>query len=438
MQQSLKILHMTTQELNDYLKDEINQNPFLELNENAPQEIAAIKEDEGAAAYQNHWQQDNYSRFDKSASYLNNEFEDFIAEKPQLRDYLQTQLSHLKFAQKQRIIAIFLIDALDDNGYLKIDLNEVASILSCSIDDIEEVIEELQKFEPAGLFARNLRECLYLQLSEAERKNQAFNKLLKNLELVAKGEAKKLCKLLKVDTVLLQKMVRRLKELDPKPARNFSTDAIKFVTPDAFILKDMDNKFRVILNSDYIPKLNVNGQYFSNVLEHAKSKNEKHFCISKMQNANWLKKVIEQRSQTLLKVLNEIVDQQWEFFEKGINFLKPMTLNQISSKLDLHESTVSRISNKYVATSFGVFDIKSFYSNSLPTNYSSDKISTSSIKSKIKALIDRETKTLSDDDLADILKQLGIEISRRTVAKYRESLGVESSHQRKRRKVLDS
>lgn len=371
--------------------------------------------------------------FDDSLSNL----EDTLTQNLSLRDYLMQQVAVDLGHPGDRVIAAHLVDILDDSGYLSADLNHAADLLGCEIEDIEAVLGVLQQFEPTGIFARNLSECLALQLKEKDRLDPAMQAMLDNLELLAKRDINGLIAACGVDGDDITDMLAEIRLLNPKPAMGYDSGPIQPVVPDVLMRPNPGGGWIIELNSETLPKVLVNNQYFSRVTKGAKDKKDKQYLTECFQSANWLVKSLHQRATTIMKVATELVRQQDLFFIHGVSHLKPLVLRDIAEVIEMHESTVSRVtSNKYIATPRGIFELKYFFTTAIASSSGGDAHSAESVRHRIKSLIDAEDpkKVLSDDKIVDLLVQEGIDIARRTVAKYREALGLASSVQRRREK----
>lgn len=425
MQNSIKILQMNSQELQEYLALEVASNPFLELDNKID---TAIPQDNHGPEYDNNWQQENYTRYEKNSHDINTLPEVQMG----LREFLEKQINLFSLQPVEKFIAMHMLDNIDENGYLQISLVEISKNYHIQLSHIELILRKLQQCEPSGVFAIDLADCLKIQLLERNQFNHSMEQLLQHLPLLAKLEWKQLAKTLGISLEELQQMITLIKELDPKPGRNYSNDIARIISPDARIMRDLQGKWHVILLQD--AKLWINHTLYQQAIINCKQKEEKTFCKENIAKAEWLHKAITLRSETLYKVLVEILTVQREFFEKGVQHLKPMRLDDVAHKIGVHASTVSRIGNKYIQTPFGCMTVKAFFSNALASNYSDDQISATSIKQKLKQLIEREDKVLSDDELAKILSNDGVVISRRTVNKYREAMNIPASHMRKKTK----
>jgi len=364
--------------------------------------------------------------------------EETVSEQPTMREHLIEQL-HMDVADPvDRMIGHHLIGMLDEAGYIVGELSEIADMLGCPYERVEATLEKVQGFDPTGIFARTLSECLCLQLQERDRLDPAMAALMENLDLVAKREYTALCRVCGVDMEDVADMVEELRCLNPKPGLDFEYDLVQAVTPDVFMRAQPNGVWHLELNSENLPKVLVNNHYFSEVTKAPLEKTDKDYIHEQFQTASWLVKALHQRATTILKVATEIVRQQDAFFRKGVQHLRPLVLRDIADVIEMHESTVSRVtSNKYISTPRGIFELKYFFTSSIASSTGGDAISAESVRHKIKSLIDSEDpkKILSDDKIMETLKGDGMDVARRTVAKYRESLGLGSSVQRRREKM---
>ncbi|MGH1421956.1 MAG: RNA polymerase factor sigma-54 [Hyphomonas sp.] len=352
-----------------------------------------------------------------------------------LHEHLHKQLSIAGLSDADRLIAARLIDETDDGGYLRAELQDVAEALGAELANVEAVLEVCQGFEPTGVMARSIPECLGLQLREKERFDPAMEAMVENLELVAKHDLKKLADICGVDKADIADMLMELRQLSPKPGSGFSSDAAVAVAPDVTIRELPNGMFAVELNSETLPRVLMDKAYYAEVSALPMREQEKEFITECASNATWLIKSLDQRARTILKVASEIVRQQDAFFAHGVAHLRPLNLKQVADAIEMHESTVSRVtSNKYMSTPRGLFELKYFFSAAIPATNGGEAHSAEAVRHRIKQLIDSEIgdDVLSDDQIVEILTGYGVEIARRTVAKYRESLNIPSSVQRRR------
>jgi len=354
-----------------------------------------------------------------------------------LTEHLVAQLGVAALPDADRAIALALIDGVDEGGYLRTDVAEVADRLGCSVQRVERVLERLQGFEPTGVFARSVAECLTLQLKEKNRFDPAMEALVARLDLLARRDMTALRKACGVDEDDLKQMIAELRALTPRPGAAFGGEPAQGVIPDVFVREGPGGLWNVELNSDTLPRLLVDHRYHARVAAGARSDQEKVFVSDCLASANWLVKSLDQRARTILKVASEIVRQQDGFLAFGVEHLRPLNLKIVADAIGMHESTVSRVtSNKYLATPRGVFELKFFFTSSIASSAGGEAHSAEAVRHKIRQLIEAERvegDVHSDDAIVEILKEAGVEIARRTVAKYREAMRIPSSVERKRR-----
>ncbi|MEO0392033.1 MAG: RNA polymerase factor sigma-54 [Pseudomonadota bacterium] len=365
------------------------------------------------------------------------ELEQRYSRPPDLREHLAAQIPLEITDATERLIANALLDTLNGSGYVEADLDELAEQLGCETDAVETVLAKLQRLDPAGIFARDLVDCLRLQLMDRNRFDPAMASLLDNLDLLAACEFNKLRKLCAVDEEDFAEMVAELKSLDPKPAASFDIPAAEAIVPDIFIRPNPQGGWLVELNPDALPKVLVNQAYHAQVSSKVTDKADKEYISEQFQSANWLVKSLHQRASTILKVSSELVRQQDGFFRHGVRALKPLVLRDIAEAVEMHESTISRVTtNKFLSCPRGIFELKYFFTAAIAGADGEASHSAEAVKHRIKAMIDAEppAKILSDDKIVALLREDGIDIARRTVAKYREAMKIPSSVQRRREK----
>jgi RNA polymerase sigma-54 factor len=380
---------------------------------------------------------DSYKNVSSGSAGEDYNLEAFVAEEESLVHSLEDQMHLVLSDPVEKLIGNHLINSLDENGYLDLDLAEAAEQFGVEEDRIESVLALMQTFEPAGVFARNLRECLKLQLMDRDRFDPAMEALIENLDLLARHDYAALRKVCGVDDEDLTEMVSEVRALDPKPGSVFGSALVQPLVPDVFVRRASDGSWSVELNSDTLPKVLVNQTYYATITKTARNETEKEYLTDCLQTANWLVKSLDQRAKTILKVSTEIVRQQDGFLTYGIEYLRPLNLKTIADAIGMHESTISRVtSNKYMATPRGIFELKYFFSSAISATEGEDAHSAESVRHKIRQMIDAESPDaiLSDDTLVKLLKDDGIDIARRTVAKYREAMKIGSSVQRRREK----
>jgi len=494
LQQAIKLLQLTNIELQDYVEQELEQNPLLEVDaktsvENGEvraegmDEIASdtLPDGEGAqdgdaaetlthaaetgqdvdagqsmdSDVDNDWSSDTpgdaqgpqqeggaYESYGSGGGSFSGDdmpgLDQTLASEESMRDHLLSELGFLVCTPGDRLIGAHLIDMLDESGYLQGSLKGLAERLGCDIEDVDAVLGVLQTIEPAGLFARDLAECLALQLKEQGRLDPVMQTFLNNLELLAKRDLPGLMDVCDVDEEDIQDMVAEIRELDPKPGSAFNHDVAQPMIPDVIMRAKADGGWRIDLNSETLPRVLVNNTYYAEISSGEMSKKDKRYIQDCLHSANWLVKSLHQRATTILKVASEIVSQQDAFFRQGVSALKPLVLRDVADVIEMHESTVSRVtSNKYIATPRGIFELKYFFTSSVGGSGGGDGHSSESVRQMIKTMIDDEDpqKILSDDKIVKLLKAQGMDVARRTVAKYRDSLGLSSSVQRRREKT---
>jgi RNA polymerase sigma-54 factor len=366
------------------------------------------------------------------------DLDDFVAGQISLRDHLNQQIPFALSSASDQLLASVLVDHLDEAGYLRADLDDIAERLSLAPAHIEGVIQTLQTLEPSGVFARSLSECLAIQLRQRDRYDPAMAVLVDNLELLAKRDFATLKKICGVDEEDLIDMLSEIRKLNPKPGGSFEHEASESVTPDIVVRADGMGGWRVELNPDALPRVLVNHSYMAAVRPGTpKDAPDQAFMSECLQNANWLTRSLDQRAKTITKVAAEIVRQQSAFLDHGVDHLRPLNLKTVADAIKMHESTVSRVTtNKYMMTPRGLFELKYFFSVSIASAEGGDSHSAEAVRHRIRALITQESPeaVLSDDDIVDQLKAGGVDLARRTVAKYRESMNIPSSVQRRREK----
>jgi RNA polymerase sigma-54 factor len=363
--------------------------------------------------------------------------EAFVSAEITLADRLREQLALAISDPVRRMIGQYLIDLVDESGYLTSDLAAAADKLGTSVAEIEAVLAILQTFDPLGICARDLAECLAIQLKELDRYDPAMQALVGRLDLLARRDFVALKKICGVGDEDLADMIAEIRRLNPKPGLTFGSTIVQPIVPDVFVRPAPDGAWLVELNSDTLPKVLVNQSYYSEVSAGTRRDTEKSYLSECLQSATWLVRALDQRARTILKVSNEIVRQQDGFFARGVQHLRPLNLKTVAEAIGMHESTVSRVTaNKYMATNRGIFELKYFFTSSIAASHGGEAHSAEAVRHRIKQLIDAESAAdvLSDDTLVEKLREAGIDIARRTVAKYREAMRIPSSVQRRREK----
>jgi RNA polymerase sigma-54 factor len=493
LQQAIKLLQLSNMELTEFVEGELERNPLLENSETdehaerrsgdagekkedgseSQSSDGATQDEENLDLTTNQVQRDTESVFDTDAENVfpesvdpapapageswssvgptggsgggsgggdgNVNLEAFVAEEINLQDHLMAQLPLAIRDPVKRLIGNHLIDMVDEGGYVRGDLSSLADRLGAPMELVEETLQTLQTFEPAGVFARDLAECLTLQLKDRNRFDPAIENFIANLDLMAARDLAGLKRACGVSDEDLADMISEIKMLEPKPGLKYGKSSVQTIVPDVFVRLRPDGSWLVELNTDTLPKVLVNQAYYATVHKTAKLEKDKTYLHDCLQTANWLVKSLDQRARTILKVSKEIVKQQDAFLMHGVQHLRPLNLKTVADAIEMHESTVSRVtSNKYMATSRGNFELKYFFTSSIPSSGLGEAHSSEAVRHRIKQLIDNEsaTKILSDDKIVELLVVDGIDIARRTVAKYRESMRIPSSVQRRREKKM--
>jgi RNA polymerase sigma-54 factor len=363
--------------------------------------------------------------------------EAFVSAETTLADWLREQLTLAIADPMRRMIGQYLIDMVDEAGYLSGDLAVAAEKLGTSVTEVEGVLRILQTFDPPGICARDLAECLAIQLKEQNRYDPAMQALITRLDLLARRDFAALKKICEVSDEDLAEMIAEIRRLNPKPGLAFGSAVVQPIVPDVFVRPASNGAWIIELNSDTLPKVLVNQSYYSEVSATARRDNDKSYLNECLQSATWLVRALDQRARTILKVSNEIVRQQDAFFANGVEHLRPLNLKTVAEAIGMHESTVSRVTaNKYMATTRGIFELKYFFTSAIAASHGGEAHSAEAVRHRIKQLIDAEppADVLSDDTIVEKLRDAGIDIARRTVAKYREAMRIPSSVQRRREK----
>ena len=367
--------------------------------------------------------------------------EAFVPVETTLAGHLVEQLALVTVEPVQRLIGQHLIDLVDDAGYLTADLAEIAERLGTTVEDVEAVLALLQGFDPPGVCARNLNECLAIQLRERDRYDPAMQALIAHLELLARRDRVALRRVCGVNEEDLTDMIAEVRRLDPKPGLAFGSTLVQPVVPDVFVQPAADGSWLVELNADTLPKVLINQSYYAQVSKTARGDDAKSYIADCLQTATWLVRALDQRAKTILKVASEIVRQQDAFFTHGVQYLRPLNLKTVADAIGMHESTVSRVtSNKYMATNRGIFELKYFFTAAIAAADGGEAHSAEAVRHRIRQMIDGENPgdVLSDDTIVDKLRTSGIDIARRTVAKYREAMRIPSSVRRRRLKQAEA
>jgi RNA polymerase sigma-54 factor len=478
LRQAIKLLQFSNIEVNAFVEEEMERNPLLERDDTADAPIgerAAVDQIEPRTAPAGDSADavrtenlptdgaspldiDNSNTYDSggisdgaplggrmdggggSHSFDGDDrgIDDFAGAERSLRDHLGEQL-RLNFADPvERIVGAHLIALLCPAGRLTADPAAIAKAMGLPLDRVDAIRARMMRFDPVGLFARDLKECLAAQLAELNRLDPAMQILLDNLDLLAKRDNRRLMALCGIDAEDLSDMIAEIRALDPKPAATWDTTPPQLVVPDLLMRAAPDEGWIIELNPETMPRVLVNERFYAKVAPRAK-KDEKVFLTERLANANWLVRSLQQRAQTILKVAAEIVRQQEAFLRLGVAHLRPLILRDIAEAVELHESTVSRVTaNKYIATPRGTFELKYFFTTAIHGTNGGDSHSAEAVRHRIRGLIDVEpvTEVLSDDAIVAVLRREGVDIARRTVAKYREALHIPNSVQRRREKTV--
>ena len=491
LQQAIKLLQLSNMELNAFVDSELERNPLLERDDRAelPDAPGGVDGDDGREPMvpaldevrSDGWLDLSQPRSDAPAALdtaADNLYPDstpsdidpqlgangwtglrqhssgsmgggddqanleaYVSSDISLRDHLLEQLNVSITDPAERIIGSYLIDMVDEAGYLSVDLDNLAEKLGCARALVEQVLSVLQTFDPAGVCARSLADCLALQLRDRNRYDPLMARLLDNLALLAGHNFARLRKVVDVDMDELAEMITEIKQLSPKPGLQFGTVEMQPVIPDVSVRAATDGSWIVELNSDTLPRVLINRTYYARVTKNARAGRDKEYIVDCLQTANWLVKSLDQRARTILRVSEEIIRQQDAFLTLGVRYLRPLNLKTVADAIKMHESTVSRVtSNKYMATPRGIFELKYFFTSAIQSSGVGEAQSSESVRHRIRELIDAEqpAAVLSDDTIVERLESDGVEIARRTVAKYRESMRIPSSVQRRREKMMMS
>ncbi len=470
LQQSIKLLQCTSLELRQFVEQELEKNPFLAHEEGEgmeadpleekPAEEEVPREADFAGDEQFDTEMEDNDRFDDDREAIETDYlrhdqhittrsanfddedslgiEDNPSQELTLREHLLEQLQLEISHPVERMIGAHLIDTVDEAGYIKDDLATLAAALGTETAEVEAVLRKLQAFDPPGICARSLSECLGLQLRDQNRLDPAMQCLLDHLHMLADGKIDELRKRCGVDQEDMRQMVAEIRGLNPKPGAKFLQEVSQVVEPDIFVRRLPDGNWHIELNMGNFPKVMVNRRYYKKVTAETRNKKDKEYLSEQFGAANWLMRALEQRAETMLKVGGELVKQQDAFFRLGVRYLKPMTLKTIAHETGYHESTISRVTNgKFLLCPRGTFELKYFFTSALArAEGGGEDVSSQAVKDYIAELIGKETAghILSDDEIVDLLRERNITVARRTVAKYREAMGIPSSPKRRRLK----
>ena len=454
--QAIQILQYNSQELEDFVSKEIMENPILEMDNTVPNDSHEnLKDPESSMSEELMYKEAERDDIDLREKIAESEYDDisyrqwehrvsnedvvsfdqYTSKEETLQDYLLLQLTFSDLKDRDKKIGRYLVEGIDDNGYLTVDTDQTAAAFGVKACTVERILKVIQGFEPVGVGARSLEECLLIQLEAKGFKDESQDYVIKNhLNDLAENKIQYIAKSIGLTVLQVQAMADLIRTLDPKPGMAYSSgEQIRYVVPDVIIEKE-DDGYEIVTNDSTIPSLKVSSYYMNLVKNNKDDEDLQKYLNDKYNSALWLIKSIEQRKRTIFKVSEAVMKLQTEFLEKGEKYLKPMTLKQIADAVGVHESTVSRsINGKFIQTPRGVYEIKYFFSSGVGSG-SGEGLSSNSIKTFIKEIIDGEDpkKPCSDQDMVEILSEKGIEISRRTVAKYRESMNILSSSKRRR------
>ncbi len=460
LRQSIALLQFSTQELNGFIESELEKNPLLKKEDGSQHEaddgktdaVQEYAEADGADSDKDFsdkldmneispWGEES-QRYDgaRDGAFIGQGDHDATARLSDSKTLHQDVLEQLQcqiFTDIEIKVTEVIVDMIDANGYLPADIMQRAEQLGVTEQMLTNVISNIQQCEPTGVGARSLQECLRLQLAEQGTLNNDMQVLIDNLELVAKRKEKKLCRLCNTDSEGLMAMLAMIKACNPKPGSVYDAPIVETLIPEVIVKKNTDGEWVVELNADVLPRVLVDKVYSQTLKDGSRDKEDIKTINEHLANANWLTKALHQRSITLMTVASEIITQQQDFFDFGIQYLKPMTLKDIAIEADYHESTISRITtNKFMATPRGVFELKYFFTSTLANANGGEAYSSRTVMHLIKQMTDEEKAEaiLSDDAIAEALNKQGIDVARRTVVKYRKLMDIPSSIQRRRAK----
>ncbi len=430
--QAIQILQFNNQELSDYVQNELLENPVLEAEKSYDAQEVDIREKIREADYEEESFRQWEYRPDDDDDYT---YEQYVYEEDTLTDYLLSQLQFSRLTEQKAAIGRYIIEVIDDNGYLTMSVEEISRAVNAEIETVEEVLGFIQTFDPCGVAARNLRECLIIQFAAKGLLTDEIEYIIEHmLEELADNKIAHIAKTLGIKNQEVQQIADLIKTMEPKPGRVFSSgEATRYVVPD-IIIEKVNGEYQVLNNDTSMPKLMVSSYYNKLSAEAEKDEELNKYLTDRFNAAVWLIKSIEQRKQTIYNVASAVVKYQQNFFDHGEKALKTLTLKQIAEEVGVHESTVSRsINGKYMQSPRGVFELKYFFTSGV-SGEDGTGVSSNSVKSIIKEIIAGENpqKPYSDQDMVEILKDKGIDISRRTVAKYREGMNILSSSKRRR------
>lgn len=432
LQQAIKLLQLSQLELIEAIEQEIKENPVLEMQEEPAEEKETPKKEDVLEWLERYSPSEEFTpRDDKDYP----DYENIVKKAAGLRDYLRWQSGVSDFSSDERICAEWIIENIDDNGYLSTTLEEISQMSAIPVAALEGALKKVQKLDPAGVGARDLRECLLIQYAETGEKDVIFEDVVNNhFDLFRRSDLKEIAKRTGYSIDAIRTIFEKIKSFDPKPGRNFESDQPIYVVPDVHVVKGEDG-FEVFLNDEDVPDLKMNRYYVDLFVKDRVNGDAKEYIRKKIKQAEWFMKSLQQRQRTLYLVAKSIVDFQKEFFDKGVRCLKPLILKDVANYVGVHESTVSRItSNKYMGTPCGVFEMKFFFTTGIGSE-NGDAQSANAVMDCISEIIEKEDRRnpLKDEEIVVLLKEkFGAKLARRTVAKYREVLHIQSSRERRR------
>jgi RNA polymerase sigma-54 factor len=460
LQQAIKLLALSNLEIESFVSEALESNPLLDVGEVSREK----SEDAGEAAGEHEATPDfdgdsaldiaDYARDPEAAPGDRGDWseagaigsggeglpdlENRSSGGPSLAEHLSSQIGALAHDAREALISGRIVHELDEAGYLHAELREIAEDMGAPLAEVERALALVQSLDPTGVGARNLSECLALQAKEADRYDPCMARLIDHLDLLASGDIARLKRLCDVDEEDFAEMLAELRSYDPKPGCRFGGESETAIVPDVIVTPARDGGWQIRINEASLPRLVVNREYYVELEAGARDKASRAWLNEQLGEADWLIRALDQRQKTILKTASEIVKRQEGFLREGVSAMRPLTLREVAEKIEMHESTVSRVtSNKYLSCPRGTFEMKYFFSSGVGAA-DGEGASSEAIKARIRSLCDAEDpkKVLSDQKLADLLNQEGFDLARRTVAKYREAIGIGSSAQRRRQKKL--
>ncbi len=456
LQQAIKLLPLTNLELIEVIDTELSQNPVLEINEErekdtnkdkaeevTPEEREDKEKAEEEKEFEAYFEEYFDNRFNSPNTYEKKEapaLESFVPSSTSLWDHLDWQANLTFFDEKEKEIALFIIGNINDDGYLRMPVVEIAETMNAGIDQVEQIRQEIMRFDPIGAGSLDLKEALLLQLEYLDLGDEITKKIIRDyFHLLEKSDYPQIAKYLDISMEEVKSHIELIRKLNPNPGKKYSQEKTYYIVPDIIVKKEGE-RYTVTLNNEGLPQLRINKFYRRMLAKAAHDNPEAHeFLKEKMKKAFWFLRSLDQRNNTIHKVARYIVDKQSDFIEKGLEHIKPLTLIELAQEIGVHESTVGRVvANKYILTPRGLFSLKYFFHKSVSGEYG-EEVSTLRIKERIKKLVEKEDRDrpLSDIEIGDILAKENFKIARRTVAKYRKQLRISPSHIRKRKYLME-